>query len=333
MRHLNVTLALLLTASCAAEAVDDGVTEDDAPALDTSAAATISWPTLAAGDVGDLVVAAQFLLQSRGSSVGADGDFGAGTQAAVTAFQRANGLAADGIIGGATWEALISDVKLGSAGPAVQAAQQLLVTRIGVDVAIDGAAGAATVSAIRSFQGVKCLGQTGVVGRFTWNSLASGRTYCTDGGGGPSSGSAANVLARHNANAITLWDQSFGRFDGADPLSNIKDAAAGRASRRSSYGGAPGGSVQLSSAMLSGLASITSRHQIFVTAISGASHSPNSLHYAGRAFDLDEVDGTRINGDSAAARALMDECRRLGAIEVLGPSNDSGHQDHLHCAW
>ncbi|MEZ4360251.1 MAG: peptidoglycan-binding protein [Kofleriaceae bacterium] len=334
MNHLKTVLVLLFVASCVVEVEEGSVGTDDQPdpGLSSAAAASsLTWPTLAVGDAGDLVVAAQYLLQARGRTVTADGDFGTSTQSAVVAFQRASGLATDGVIGAATWEKLISDVRSGSSGPSVRAAQRLLITRIAASISIDGSAGASTVNAITAFQRVKCLGQTGVVGLYTWNSLASGKTYCTGGGGGGNN--AADILARHNARAITLWDQSFGRFDGADPLSNIKDAAAGRAARRSTYGGAPGGTVPLGGAMLGGLASLTSRHQVFVTAISGASHSANSYHYAGRAFDVDEVDGTRINGDSSVARAFMDECRRLGAIEVLGPSNDAGHQDHLHCAW
>jgi hypothetical protein len=29
----------------------------------------------------------------------------------------------------------------------------------------------------------------------------------------------------------------------------------------------------------------------------------------------------------------MSACRALGAVEVLGPSNDASHRDHVHCAW
>lgn len=143
------------------------------------------------------------------------------------------------------------------------------------------------------------------------------------------------MLAAHDAGRLTLWDQTFGRLDGADPLSNIRDAAAGRPARTSCYGNAPCTTVTLSPRMLDGMAALREQHGInyFVTSIAGATHSAGSYHYAGRAVDFDEVNGVRIDGDSAAARQLMAACRSLGAIEVLGPNNDPNHFDHIHCAW
>lgn len=67
-------------------------------------------PMLRQGDKGEVVRAAQFLLNGRGASCGrygADGDFGPATYGAVYAFQRRNGLEADGIIGPQTWAALL----------------------------------------------------------------------------------------------------------------------------------------------------------------------------------------------------------------------------------
>lgn len=67
-------------------------------------------PMLRRGMTGEVVRAAQFLLNGRGASCGrygADGDFGPATNAAVLAFQRRSGLEADGIIGPATWAALL----------------------------------------------------------------------------------------------------------------------------------------------------------------------------------------------------------------------------------
>ena len=71
----------------------------------------VRLPMLERGDKGEYVKALQFLLNGRGSSVGvygADGDFGPATEAAVLAFQRRNGLEADGIVGNATWQKLMS---------------------------------------------------------------------------------------------------------------------------------------------------------------------------------------------------------------------------------
>lgn len=67
-------------------------------------------PMLRQGDTGEVVRAAQFLLNGRGASVGkwgADGEFGPMTKEAVLAFQRRNSLEADGIIGPETWAALL----------------------------------------------------------------------------------------------------------------------------------------------------------------------------------------------------------------------------------
>lgn len=63
------------------------------------------------GDKGDAVRNLQNLLISKGYScgpAGADGDFGQSTYNAVIKFQGDHGLSQDGIVGPATWEALIS---------------------------------------------------------------------------------------------------------------------------------------------------------------------------------------------------------------------------------
>ena len=66
-------------------------------------------PTLRKGDSGSYVTLAQTMLIQRGYALpkyGADGKFGNETLEAVKAFQKANGLEPDGVIGSATWSAL-----------------------------------------------------------------------------------------------------------------------------------------------------------------------------------------------------------------------------------
>lgn len=65
--------------------------------------------TIRNGCSGEDVTYAQEKLQKLGydiGSTGADGKFGKKTEAAVKAFQKDNGLTADGVIGPMTWEAL-----------------------------------------------------------------------------------------------------------------------------------------------------------------------------------------------------------------------------------
>lgn len=69
-----------------------------------------SHPTLRMNARGDAVRALQEALAGVGllQASGADGIFGSGTLAAVKKFQQSKGLTADGIVGPATWEALLS---------------------------------------------------------------------------------------------------------------------------------------------------------------------------------------------------------------------------------
>jgi putative chitinase len=63
-------------------------------------------PTLRSGDQGDDVTALQTRLRLSGARIGADGDFGGGTEGALKQFQQGHGLPATGIADEATWAAL-----------------------------------------------------------------------------------------------------------------------------------------------------------------------------------------------------------------------------------
>lgn len=71
---------------------------------------TLDLPTLRKGDKGSRVKAVQALLLGYGYSLdsyGADGLFGAVTEAVVRKYQRENGLTEDGIVGANTWNKLL----------------------------------------------------------------------------------------------------------------------------------------------------------------------------------------------------------------------------------
>ncbi len=131
-----------------------------------------TWPTLQQGSSGFRVTTLQYLLRYRGQSVTVDGAFGSATKSAVVAFQSANGLSADGIVGAQTWERLVATVSEGANNDAVRGAQNALAAK-GYNVTVDGAFGSATKSAVVSFQNANGLSADGIVGPDTWAKLVS----------------------------------------------------------------------------------------------------------------------------------------------------------------
>jgi putative chitinase len=76
----------------------------------TGAPPATARPTLQLNSKGGSVASLQYLLRAagflpQGSAI--DGDFGAGTDAAVRAFQQRHGMADDGVVGPGTWQALL----------------------------------------------------------------------------------------------------------------------------------------------------------------------------------------------------------------------------------
>jgi hypothetical protein len=69
-----------------------------------------AFVTVKRGNGGDLVLWAQEHLSAAGFPTDVDGDFGAKTQEAVTAFQQSRGLPANGEIDTATWKKLLEQV-------------------------------------------------------------------------------------------------------------------------------------------------------------------------------------------------------------------------------
>ena len=108
---------------------------------------------------------------------GIDGDFGAGTEAAVKDFQQSEGLAVDGIVGPQTWQDLPADphtplLRRGDSGDDVRRLQTGLHTYAqggqGDPGPIDGDFGPKTENAVRAYQSDHGLSVDGVVGDLTW---------------------------------------------------------------------------------------------------------------------------------------------------------------------
>ena len=134
-------------------------------------------PTVRVGATGETATTIQYLLRHHGADVVVDGDFGDKTEQAVRAFQRANGLAADGMVGPRTWAALFVTVREGDQGDAVRAVQSPLAARgievDGVLMDVDGDFGHQTEQAVRKFQEATGLTVDGIVGPQTWTALVA----------------------------------------------------------------------------------------------------------------------------------------------------------------
>lgn len=142
-----------------------------ATAQPSNAFANAFFHTQSTGNRGADVLAIQHLLNHHGQAAPADGVFGSGTDTAVRAFQAAKGLSVDGIVGPATWGALVPTLREGANGAAVRALQVELNAKRRLNLAVDGVFDAEVTSAVRTFQSHAGIGSDGIVGPITWRNL------------------------------------------------------------------------------------------------------------------------------------------------------------------
>ena len=145
---------------------------------------TGNYPTLRNGSNGNFVYLLQYMLTQNGYNIVVDGSFGPNTLNAVTAFQTANGLTADGIVGPKTWQTLLvlpprPTVRQGDRGVYVRYLQQKLTSKLYPLGSADGIFGNGTRQAVVAFQQENNLAADGIVGPLTWDAVSTiggGRT-------------------------------------------------------------------------------------------------------------------------------------------------------------
>ena len=135
-----------------------------------------NYPTLRSGSQGNFVYLLQYMLTQNGYNISIDGSFGPNTLNAVTAFQTANGLTADGIVGANTWRTLLvlppqPTIRQGSRGTYVRYLQEKLTSKLYPLGNIDGIFGNGTRTAVVEFQNENSLTPDGIVGPITWQAV------------------------------------------------------------------------------------------------------------------------------------------------------------------
>ncbi|MFE2916202.1 peptidoglycan-binding protein [Kitasatospora indigofera] len=134
-------------------------------------AAAPAWPVLSQGAGGNDVASMQFLLRQRGQNLVAGGSFDARTKDAVVAFQSANGLTADGVVGPNTWGKLVVTVSPGDTQDNAVRAMQFQLQKIGYNVPTDGVFAGDTTTAVNDFKAGQQLTGGSTVGATTWQYL------------------------------------------------------------------------------------------------------------------------------------------------------------------
>ena len=171
-----------------------------APEVTAAPAASVSWPTMRKDDTGtDVAQLQEALIQLGYLSGKADGNYGTKTVEAVRAFQKANGLTADGAAGEQTQRVLYGGnakaanvkttaapqqaatataapatsgtLKVGSTGTDVQTLQQKLIELGYLKGSADGVFGNKTAAAVKAYQKASKLTADGVAGSQTLSSL------------------------------------------------------------------------------------------------------------------------------------------------------------------
>ncbi len=209
--------------------------------------------TLRSGDTGEDVK----LLQQRLIDLGylkskADGIFGSETVTAVKAFQKANGLTADGVAGSATYRKLYSDsavsapdagitdgdlaiptrtLTYGATGDDVKSVQTRLKQLKYYTGTVDGQYGESTVSAMKAFQQMNNLTVTGEGNLATYAALYSDDAITAEGVKDGTTVTYTTLRAGATGAAVTRLQQTLAGYNYPVSVTGVYDDATVKAVR------------------------------------------------------------------------------------------------------
>lgn len=145
--------------------------------------------------------------------------------------------------------------------------------------------------------------------------------------------SATRII--NNSRVTLATDHESGVTDNANANQNLIDASKGLLATRSNYENAPGGKIDLNNQMLGGIKMLADMGNSFkISEIAGVSHAVTSTHYQGIAIDVSWVNGVRvIYMDSVKVCAFDSAAQAAGAVKILRPYRDAGHNNHFHIEW
>ena len=215
-----------------------------------------AWPTLRKNDSGDAVAQLQEALIKLGYLSGkADGNYGTATAEAVKAFQKANGLTADGTAGEQTQKVLYggnakkasasatatpkatatpaptasTSLKVGSKGSDVKELQKKLIELGYLSGTADGVYGTKTAEAVKAYQKASKLTADGVAGTATLKSLEGASTSKTTSGTTTTASTKAASTSKPSASKVQYanWYDTVKAVARKYPYATVYDFATG----------------------------------------------------------------------------------------------------------